>query len=153
MNEKTAIAIFDIGKTNKKLFVFNEQYKILLERNMQFDEVIDEDGDACENLDALTQWVKQSINELMEMKDIILKAINFSTYGASFVYVNNSGEVIAPLYNYLKPFDPQLKDAFYFYNKLKYPASLYDTTSLPVCLEWKIYKEFEDLSKNEEVIK
>ena len=47
----------------------------------------------------------------------------------------------------------QLKDAFNFYNKLKYPASLYDTTSLPVCLEWKIYKEFEVLSKNEVVVK
>ena len=36
-----------------------------------------------------------------------------------------------------------LKDAFNFYAKLNYPASLYDTTSLPVCLEWKVFQEFE----------
>ena len=113
MNEKTAIAIFDIGKTNKKLFVFDDQYKILLEKNIQFDEVMDEDGDACENLEALTQWVKHSINELMELKNITVKAINFSTYGASFVHIDKEGKPVASLYNYLKPFPEKLKKKFY----------------------------------------
>src|SRR5450432_164763 len=113
MNEKTAIAIFDIGKTNKRLFVFDDQYKILLEKNIQFDEVMDEDGDACENLEALTQWVKHSINELMELKNITVKAINFSTYGASFVHIDKEGKPVASLYNYLKPFPEKLKKKFY----------------------------------------
>ena len=107
------IAIFDIGKTNKKLFLFNEQYQIVLEQQQQFDEIVDEDGFACENIGALTSWVNQSLHEILAMKAVDLKAINFSTYGASFVYLNNSGETIAPLYNYLKPFDEALKKKFY----------------------------------------
>ena len=34
-------------------------------------------------------------------------------------------------------------EAFAFYNKLAYPASLYDTTGIPVCLELKVFSEFE----------
>lgn len=107
------IAIFDIGKTNKKLFLFNEQYQIVLEQQQQFDEITDEDGFACENIEALTNWVNASLQQILQMPQYALQAINFSTYGASFVYLNNSGEIIAPLYNYLKPFDEQLKEKFY----------------------------------------
>ncbi len=113
MKKTPAIAIFDIGKTNKKLFVFDEQYAILLEKSMQFEETTDEDGDACENLPALTQWVKQSINTLVDEKKYSIKAINFSTYGASFVHVDAEGNPVAPLYNYLKPFPEALKEKFY----------------------------------------
>ncbi|MEO6313681.1 MAG: FGGY family carbohydrate kinase [Chitinophagaceae bacterium] len=108
-----AIAIFDIGKTNKKLFVFDTQYNILLEKTMQVPEIEDEDGDACENLPALTQWVKSSINWLMESKKLSVKALNFSTYGASFVHINAEGKPVAPLYNYLKVYPPQLQKNFY----------------------------------------
>jgi L-fuculokinase len=107
------IAIFDIGKTNKKLFLFNEQYQIVLEQQQQFDEITDEDGFACENIEALTHWVNASLQQILQMPEYALQAINFSTYGASFVYLKNSGEIIAPLYNYLKPFDEQLKEKFY----------------------------------------
>src|SRR4051812_9098881 len=108
MKKLPAIAIFDIGKTNKKLFVFDEHYHILLEQTMQFDEIKDEDGDACENLPALTQWVKSSISKLTEKKEFLLTALNFSTYGASFVHLDQEGDPVAPLYNYLKPFPAAL---------------------------------------------
>jgi hypothetical protein len=36
-------------------------------------------------------------------------------------------------------------EAFTFYNKLVYPASLYDTTNIPVCLELKVFSEFDAL--------
>lgn len=113
MKKPPAIAIFDIGKTNKKLFVFDEQYNILFEKAQQFQETKDEDGDPCENLAALTQWVKTSISELTENKKFVLAALNFSTYGASFVHLDQEGEPIAPLYNYLKPFPASLKKKFY----------------------------------------
>jgi len=113
MKKPPAIAIFDIGKTNKKLFVFDEQYNILLEKSMQFEEIKDEDGDPCENLPALTHWVKASISALTENNNFLLAALNFSTYGASFVHLDQEGEPVAPLYNYLKPFPAALKKKFY----------------------------------------
>ena len=47
------IAIIDVGKTNKKLFLFDEHYKIVFERSARFAETVDEDGDPCENLESL----------------------------------------------------------------------------------------------------
>ena len=37
------------------------------------------------------------------MPEFELIGLNFSAYGASFVYVNGAGDPVAPLYNYLKP--------------------------------------------------
>jgi sugar (pentulose or hexulose) kinase len=106
------IAILDIGKTNKKLFLINEQYHIVYERSVSFPETKDEDGDNCEDIHLLTQWVKDSLQELTTQPAFHVKAMNFSTYGASFVYLNEKGEVIAPLYNYLKSYPNSLQDTF-----------------------------------------
>jgi sugar (pentulose or hexulose) kinase len=114
------IAIFDIGKTNKKLFLFDEQYHIVLEKSAQFDETRDEDGDACEDVTLLTRWVKQLLGEIFALPQYTIKAINFTTYGASFVHLDAEGKVIAPLYNYLKPYPEQLGKDFY----LKYGGEL-----------------------------
>jgi sugar (pentulose or hexulose) kinase len=107
------IAIFDIGKTNKKFFIFDEDYNILLEKSSPFSEIKDEDGDDCEDIEALTQWVKRSLKEIAGMKEYKLKAVNFSTYGASFVHLNAEGKPVAPLYNYLKKYPEELQKAFY----------------------------------------
>ncbi len=107
------IAIFDIGKTNKKIFLFDEQYRIVHEVSKQFDEIADEDGFACEDVEALSRWVKDSFDKLLANPGFIIQAVNFSAYGASFVYLDKNGRVITPLYNYLKPFPEELHDKFY----------------------------------------
>lgn len=107
------IAIFDIGKTNKKLFLFDEDYKIVFERTARFIETKDEDGDTCENLESLRLSVFDSLHEVLRNKQFDIKAINFSTYGASLVYVDENGKPLAPLYNYLKEYPANLKEQFY----------------------------------------
>jgi len=107
------IAIFDIGKTNKKLFLFNENYEIVLEKSTQFDEITDEDGDGCEDVELLSSWVIDTFNEVLKNSSFEIKALNISTYGASFVHLDSEGKVVAPLYNYLKPYSEDLKKQFY----------------------------------------
>ncbi len=106
-------AIFDIGKTNKKLFLFNESYEIVLEKSTQFPEIQDEDGFPCEDVNLLKQWVLTSFEETSQLEEYSIKALNFSTYGASFVHVNKDGETVAPLYSYLKPYPEYLRNQFY----------------------------------------
>jgi L-fuculokinase len=113
MSRTPVIAIFDIGKTNKKLFLFDEQYNIVLEKSEQFAEVTDEDGDACEDLTALTQWVHTCLQQVFSENKYQVKALNFSTYGASFVHIDKEGKAVTPLYNYLKPFPADLQEGFY----------------------------------------
>ena len=113
MNPTSVIAIFDVGKTNKKLLLFDEQYKLVYEESKQLDEILDEDGFACEDVSALTQWVKDSFSRLLIEKKFDIKAVNFSGYGASFVYLDKELNVIPPLYNYLKLYSPELQNKFY----------------------------------------
>lgn len=113
MNPAKVIAIFDIGKTNKKLLLFDEQYKLVYEESKQLDEITDEDGFACEDVSTLTQWVKDSFSKVLAEKKFDIKAVNFSAYGASFVYLDEELKVIPPLYNYLKPYSPELQKKFY----------------------------------------
>ncbi len=113
MGAEKVIAIFDVGKTNKKLLLLNEQYQLVYEESKQLEEITDEDGFACEDVAALTAWVKNSFARLLGEKKFDIKAVNFSAYGASFVYLNEEGEAILPLYNYLKPYPPGLQKKFY----------------------------------------
>lgn len=107
------IAIFDIGKTNKKFFLLDERYNIVLERSNPFDEITDEDGDACDDIEKLSKWVIETFAEILQMKNFDVKAVNFSAYGASFVYINEAGKVVTPLYSYLKKYPEQLKNELY----------------------------------------
>ncbi|HTB25156.1 MAG TPA: FGGY family carbohydrate kinase, partial [Puia sp.] len=113
MSAIPVIAIFDIGKTNKKLFLFNENYEIVFEKSTRFSETTDEDGFPCENLEKLTASVFESLKEIFSLKKFEVKAVNFSTYGASLVYVDKAGKPLTHLYNYLKPFPKELSERFY----------------------------------------
>jgi sugar (pentulose or hexulose) kinase len=113
MSVLPVIAIFDIGKTNKKLFLFNENYEIVFEKSARFTETTDEDGFPCENLESLTHLVFDSLKEIFNLKKFKVTAVNFSAYGASLVYVGKDGKPLTPLYNYLKPFPEKLSERFY----------------------------------------
>ena len=107
------IVIFDVGKTNKKLFLFDENYKIVFERSARFIETVDEDGFPCENLESLRLSVFDSLNEVFRLKEFQIKAVNFSAYGASFVHIGDDGKPVAPLYNYLNPYPEGLDKQLY----------------------------------------
>jgi L-fuculokinase len=109
------IVVFDVGKTNKKLFLFDEQYRIVSEQSENLPLAMDEDGDECEDLAALTEWVRRSLAQVMASRDdeLNVRAVNFSAYGASLVHIGADGKPVAPLYNYLKTYPEALKRRFY----------------------------------------
>lgn len=113
MSKTPVIAIFDIGKTNKKLFLFDEHYQIVYENTARFLETTDEDGDACENLDSLRHYLFDSLKEVLKIEKFEIRAINFSTYGASLVYLNEEGNPLLSLQNYLKQYPNKLEKQFY----------------------------------------
>ncbi len=113
MSAIPVIAIFDVGKTNKKLFLFSKNYEIVFEKSARFIETVDEDGFPCENQESLRLSVFDSLSEIFRIKEFQVKAVNFSAYGASLVYIGEDGRPLTPLYNYLKPFPHEISDKFY----------------------------------------
>ncbi|MFV0606880.1 MAG: FGGY-family carbohydrate kinase [Niabella sp.] len=110
---KKVCAIFDIGKTNKKFFLFDEDYNIVFETAKNCIEIKDEDGFPCDNIVTMTQWIKDNLQEKLKDENFDIKALNFSTYGASFIHVGDNGQPLTPLYNYLKPFPELYEEKFY----------------------------------------
>ena len=106
-------AIFDIGKTNKKFFLFDKKYKEVYREYASFEEIKDEDGYPTENLTSLQTWLKELFERILHHDKYIIKAINFSTYGASLVHLDEDGNPLTPLYNYTKEIDSNLVDSFY----------------------------------------
>jgi sugar (pentulose or hexulose) kinase len=113
MSSEKVAAIFDVGKTNKKLLLFNEQYRLVHESCVQLTETVDEDGFPCEDIHALTDWMICKFEWLSVNDEFKVAAINFTAYGASFVHLDHAGEPCTALYNYLKPYPHELKSKFY----------------------------------------
>ncbi|GAB4185034.1 MAG: FGGY-family carbohydrate kinase [Thermoflexibacter sp.] len=110
---QTVTAIFDIGKTNKKFLLYDENLQIVREEQVKIPEMTDEDGFPCDDLSLLTQWIHTTWAKVVADKQFFVKQINFTTYGASFVHLDKNGKALTPLYNYLKPFPEELLDSFY----------------------------------------
>lgn len=113
MLKEPVIVVIDVGKTNKKLLVFDQQYNKLYEVSAQLPETVDEDGFSCDNVHAIRDSVFRFLQEVLSNDEFDIRAINFSGYGASFVYIDDHGLPVAPLYNYLKPYPEQLQKEFY----------------------------------------
>ena len=113
MPAQSVIVLFDVGKTNKKIFLLDEQYKIVWEQSQTLPETTDEAGESCEDVEKLTNWVQRIYAHVLALRDFTIKAVNFSAYGASFVHIGKDGRPVAPLYNYLKSYPDKLKKQFY----------------------------------------
>ncbi len=112
MKALPVIAVFDVGRTNKKFFLFDRNYHVVYERSVQLAETTDTDGYPSEDLDLLARWVREEFDHAFDHADFDIQALNFSAYGASIVHLDESGKPLMPLYNYLKPYPPELLQEF-----------------------------------------
>ncbi|WP_289064339.1 FGGY family carbohydrate kinase [uncultured Zobellia sp.] len=106
-------AVFDIGKTNKKFFLFDGNFQEVHREYVRFEEITDEDGYPTENLRALEDWVKETFDKILISNEFEIEALNFSCYGASWVHMDENGKPLTPLYNYMKPLNGDILASFY----------------------------------------
>ncbi len=106
-------AIFDIGKTNKKLYLFDDEAQIQWQTSTQFPVVEDEDGYPSDDLESIGSWMRTTIFALLSDSQWDIQSINFSAYGASLVYLDEQGERLPLFINYLKPYPKDLSDTFF----------------------------------------
>jgi sugar (pentulose or hexulose) kinase len=112
MKEKV-IAVFDVGKTNKKILLFDFDLNIISEIEEKFPEITDDDGFECDDIEKIEKWILSSVKELLASGKYELVAVNFATYGATLVYLDKEGKRLTPVYNYLKPIDEMIPERIY----------------------------------------
>ena len=130
-NRTSVTAVFDIGKTNKKFLLFDDSCELLYKYQEKLDTIRDEDGDECDDLLAIGNWIKEHLDRALSNPDISIDRLNFSSYGASLVFLDQYNAPTTPLYNYLKPYPEELLDQFYTLYKDKREMSL-ETASPPM---------------------
>jgi len=95
--------VFDIGKTNKKALIFDGDLHVVHSVSKVFAETTDDDGDACEDIDAVCAWIDGLLEDIVPRFSV--SRINFTTYGATLVYLDEKGQRVGCVYNYLKHID------------------------------------------------
>ena len=63
---KKVTAIFDIGKTNKKFFLFDKDYQEVYREYTTFETIVDEDGYPTEDLKSLQNWLKNVFDRILK---------------------------------------------------------------------------------------
>src|SRR5699024_400552 len=114
-NPISVTAVFDIGKTNKKFLLFDKDFEVVYDEHSSMEREIieDDDGYRSENLSYLVGWIKQQLLSVLQDDDFKIDKLNFTTYGASLVHLDEEGQIATHFYNYLKPYPDQLLEQFY----------------------------------------
>jgi len=107
------VLIFDIGKTNKKILQFDLQLNLVHEEELLFEEIPDDDGFLGDDIEKIESWILQSCEKFLKDPDTLVRGINFTTYGATLAYMNQDGNRLTPVYNYLKPMPEGLSASIY----------------------------------------
>ncbi len=111
--ENKVIAVFDIGKTNKKILLFNQEFKVVYQFEEKFATTVDEEGFECDDIQLIQDWMVDALKTIDAKGEFDIQGINFSTYGASLAFLDKNGKLLTPIYNYLKEVDPKIQEALF----------------------------------------
>lgn len=104
------IAAIDIGKTNKKVLIFDLKLNVVDTVFRNFDEY-PEDGIVYEDLENMTFWIKRQIK--IFAKKYHIKALSITTHGATAFAIEENGKLAIPPVAYTTIADEKFRDEFY----------------------------------------
>ena len=81
MSKDKVIAVFDIGKTNKKILLFDSNLKVVFQSEEKFQTTRDQDEFECEDIQLIENWIRRTLEDLLSGNKYDISAVNFSTYG------------------------------------------------------------------------
>lgn len=124
--ENYHIAVLDIGKTNKKILIYDGGLNIIDERFTRFPE-IEQSGMLYDDMDSIRSWILKTLSELNKIYPI--GVIATSAHGATYSFVNDKMENVVPQVAYNS--DPG--DEFHedFYATCGDPIELQKSTATP----------------------
>jgi sugar (pentulose or hexulose) kinase len=115
------IAVLDVGKTNKKLFVYDSTLRCLTpgEKGVVIDEV-EKDGLRSDDMASIYRWMLDSLQKAARtFKDI--RVISISTHGATIALLGRKpdaqfagdGGLAFPIVSYMQEIDAREEERFY----------------------------------------
>ena len=115
------IAVLDVGKTNKKLFVYDSEFVCLNpgEGGIVFDEV-ERDGLVCDDMESIRGWMIEGLRRAAKTYPGI-RVISISTHGATIALLGRErdrvfagdGGLVFPVVSYMQQMTEGEDEAFY----------------------------------------
>jgi L-fuculokinase len=97
LKQDDCIAVFDVGKTNKKLLIYNSDLKIVDSVYIQLEEV-PQGTEIHERLAETSEWFLNSLAEMAQRH--VIRAVSISVHGATFVCLDEKGQPVLPVLSY-----------------------------------------------------
>jgi len=123
---KYLIAVYDIGKTNKKFIVFNEDLKPCYKKTAKIGEIV-RNGILCDDVERIIKWMHDTLKE--EYKGIKVRSLAITTFGATGALLDDKGELVIPVVSYNQEISNDIRDRFY--RTFGSPEDLYMRTGTP----------------------
>lgn len=128
-NVTNCVAVIDIGKTNKKVAVYDADLQQVAFREEEFAAAPGADGILHEPVAAMWDWFKRQLSELYRQQPFA--AIAVSTHGATVAAIDADGALALPVVAYDNPLDDQAQHDLdrRFYEICGDPAALQGETA------------------------
>lgn len=120
------IAVLDIGKTNKKMLIFDSALKLVDQRYTRIPE-IERDGILLDDISGLKSWILETLTYFAGLYKI--RVISTSAHGATYALVDENMEHVMPQVAYNT--DPGEDFHRHFYNICGDPVELQKSTATP----------------------
>ena len=104
------IAVIDVGKTNKKILIFDEKLKIIESAYEKIEEY-EKDGVRFEAVEETTAWFKKQLAAFA--KKYAISAVSVTTHGATIVCIDADGRPAVPVVAYTTEADEEFQKEFY----------------------------------------
>ncbi len=118
------VAVFDVGKTNKKFLVYSEGLEVLHSSSTRIGEV--RVGDLlCDDAESIVRWVRAALAEWAGK----VSAVAVTTHGATLAMLGEGGELVMPVVSYNHEVGEDVRRAFY--EEFGSPEELYARTGTP----------------------
>lgn len=104
------VAVFDVGKTNKKLAAYSPTFDVLDEHRASIETREWRDLEV-EDTDAILDWLKGGLSALADRFDV--RAIAISGHGATLALLDDAGDLALPVISYTSERGADVQDEFY----------------------------------------
>ncbi len=110
MRREPVVAVFDVGKTNKKLAAYSLTFDVLDECRATIETRPWRDVDV-EDTDTILDWLRDGLATFAGRYDV--RAISISGHGATLALLDEAGELALPVISYTSEGGTEIQDEFY----------------------------------------
>ena len=104
------VAVLDIGKTNKKIALYDRGFAMVAEERRGIETKIWQ-GIEVEDTETLWRWFREALKKLAA--EYTIRSIAVSAHGATFVLLDEAGELALPVISYTAAVGAEVQEEFY----------------------------------------